>query len=110
MIQIPSEILTLSGEPTVLCRFGKLIFANHSAEDILGSDCVGKSVKALFGTVISDAEASSFVAVVQAAVSLSQVRVTFFGEVEVAASVWVSSISGPYCWRYLSALTETSTV
>ena len=62
MIQIPSDILTLSGEPIVLCRFGKLIFANSSAEDILGNDCVGKSVKTVFGSVIAEAQASSFVA------------------------------------------------
>lgn len=62
MIQIPSDILTLSSEPAVLCRFGRLIFANRSAEDILGKDCVGKSVKALFGGDITGAQAPSFVA------------------------------------------------
>ena len=82
MIQIPSDILTLSGEPTVLCRFGKLIFANRSAEDILGKDCVGKSVKALFGTVISDAQASSFVADVPVVGRHYILRVARIGDVQ----------------------------
>lgn len=62
MIQIPSDILTLTSEPAVLCRYGRLIFANRSAEDILGTDCVGKSVKALFGGDIAETQAQSFVA------------------------------------------------
>ena len=82
MIQIPSDILTLSGEPTVLCRFGKLIFANRSAEDILGKDCVGKSAKALFGTVISDAQASSFVADVPVVGRHYILRVARIGDVQ----------------------------
>ena len=82
MIQIPSDILTLSGEPTVLSRFGKLIFANRSAEDILGNDCVGKSVKSLFGPVISDAQASSFVADVPVMDRHYILRVTRIGDVQ----------------------------
>ncbi len=62
MIQIPSDILTLTSEPAVLSRHGRLVFANRSAEDILGKDCVGKSVKALFGPDIAGVQASSFVA------------------------------------------------
>lgn len=62
MIQIPSDILTLTSEPAALCRHGRLIFANRSAEDILGRDCVGKSVKALFGQDIAGMQAPSFVA------------------------------------------------
>ena len=62
MIQIPSDILTLTSEPAVLFRHGRLIFANKSAEDILGQDCKGKSVKALFGQDIAGMQAPSFVA------------------------------------------------
>lgn len=82
MIQIPYDILSLSGEPTVLCKFGKLIFANHSAEEILGKDCVGKGVKALFGPVISEAQASSFAADVPVMGRHYILRVTRVGEIQ----------------------------
>ena len=82
MIQIPYDILSLSGEPTVLCKFGKLIFANRSAEEILGKDCVGKGVKALFGPAISEAQASSFAADVPVMGRHYILRVTRIGDVQ----------------------------
>lgn len=62
MPQISSDILSLSGEPAVLARHGRLIFANPPALAVLGEDSVGKSVRSVFGAEISGIQAPSFVA------------------------------------------------
>lgn len=62
MIKITSDILTLTNEPAVLAKHSRIVFANRSAEDILGKDCVGKSILTLFGQDVAGTQASSFVA------------------------------------------------
>lgn len=62
MFPLSSDILMLSDEAAVLAEKGILLFANASAKEILGADCVGKSVAALFGSEIAEVQAPSFVA------------------------------------------------
>ncbi len=62
MPQISSDILSLSGDPVVLARHDRLIYANPPALAILGPDCVGKSVRSVFGAELAGIQASSFVA------------------------------------------------
>lgn len=62
MPQISSDILSLSSDPAVLARYDRLIYANPPALAVLGSDCVGKSVRSVFGADIAGIQASSFVA------------------------------------------------
>ncbi|MBR1457385.1 MAG: PAS domain-containing sensor histidine kinase [Oscillospiraceae bacterium] len=62
MQQSPSDILALTGEAAVLIRRGRVSFANAAARRLLGEDCVGKTVLALFGADVAGAQASSFVA------------------------------------------------
>ncbi len=62
MIQVSSDILALTSEALVLARAGKLAFANASAKEILGEDCVGKKLSAVFEPDIIGAQASNFIA------------------------------------------------
>lgn len=62
MFPLSSDILMLSDEAAVLAEKGILLFANASAKEILGADCVGKSVAALLGPEIAEVQAPSFVA------------------------------------------------
>ena len=62
MIQVSSDILALTSEALVLARAGKIAFANASAREILGADCVGKKLSAVFEPDIIGAQASNFIA------------------------------------------------
>lgn len=57
-----TDILALTSEAAVLVQRGKVVYANTSALGILGADCVGKSMKALFGADIAGTQAASFIA------------------------------------------------
>lgn len=57
-----SEILALTGEAAVLVRHGRIAYANAIAAGILGADCLGKSVRAVFGSEVAGVQAGSFVA------------------------------------------------
>ena len=48
MIQVSSDILSLTSEALILSRAGKISFANAPAKEILGADCVNKSLKYFF--------------------------------------------------------------
>jgi len=61
MIQISAELLALSGEPALLVKGGKILFANDAARALLGQDCEAKSFRALFGSDIAGMQASAFV-------------------------------------------------
>ena len=58
----PSQILSLTKEAAVLVEKNRLSYANPAAVEILGSDCVGKSLLSLFGSDIAGTQASSFIA------------------------------------------------
>ena len=57
----PSEILSLTNEAAVLTRRGRVIFANPRACALLGDDCVGQTVRQLFGDATAEVQAGSFV-------------------------------------------------
>ena len=61
MIQISAELLALSGEPALLVKGGKIIFANDAACALLGADCREKSFRSLFGREIAGMQAPAFV-------------------------------------------------
>jgi signal transduction histidine kinase len=67
MIHIPAELLDLSGEPALLAKGGKILFANDAACALLGADCREKSLRALFGADIAETQAPSFVGEAEAA-------------------------------------------
>ena len=62
MFDVSSDTFILCGEPVVLCHNGLVAFANAKAMDILGNDCVGRSVDALFDSELSGVQCSTFVA------------------------------------------------
>lgn len=61
MIQLSAEVLALSGEPALLARGGKILYANEAACSLLGRDLAGGSVQTLLGPEVSGMQASSFV-------------------------------------------------
>lgn len=60
MLTVSSKVLSLSSEAAVLVRGGRVVFANPAACTLLGADCVGKSLAALFGREIAETQATSF--------------------------------------------------
>ena len=61
MVTNPSEILALTNEAAILVHRGKVKYANPCACGILGPDCVGHTVRELFGADIAGTQASSFI-------------------------------------------------
>ena len=61
MIQLSTEVLALSGEPVLLARGGKILFANEAACSLLGTELKGESVREVLGPEISGMQADSFV-------------------------------------------------
>lgn len=62
MLQVPMDVFAYTKEAVAAARGGRLVFANAAAGEILGGDCVGKSVKGLMGIEVAEAQASNFVA------------------------------------------------
>jgi len=61
MLQFSAELLALTGEPALLVKGGKILFANEAACTLLGPDCRSKSFRELFGKEIAGMQAPSFV-------------------------------------------------
>lgn len=61
MIQISAELLALSGEPALLTKGGRVLFANEAACSLLGADCREKAVAVLLGKEIAGMQAPAFV-------------------------------------------------
>ena len=61
MVTNPSEILALTNEAAVLVHRGMVQYANACACGILGPDCVGRTVRDLFGADIAGTQATSFI-------------------------------------------------
>lgn len=61
MIQLSAELLALSGEPALLVKGGRILFANEAARSLLGAEAEQKSFAALFGKEIAGMQPSSFV-------------------------------------------------
>ena len=61
MLQISAELLAMSSDAAVLIKNGRLAFANAEAYTLLGPDCIGKSVKKVFGDDIAGIQAGSFI-------------------------------------------------
>ena len=62
MQEIEQQLLAMAQEAAVLVRVGRAVYANASARALLGEDCVGKRVAALFGEMVAGSQASSFLA------------------------------------------------
>ncbi|MBR3293088.1 MAG: sensor histidine kinase [Oscillospiraceae bacterium] len=62
MFTLSSDVLSLTDEPAALLRNRRLVYANHAALAILGSGCVGKGIRELFGSEIAEIQAPNFVA------------------------------------------------
>ena len=60
MLQIPAEVFSLSTDAVVLAKRGRVTYINRQAAAILGGDSIGKSLGALFGEVLANAQTSSF--------------------------------------------------
>ena len=67
MIQLSAELLALSGEPALLVKGGKILFANDAARSLLGSELTQKSFAALFGKEVAGMQAASFIGETEAA-------------------------------------------
>ena len=61
MRDLSIDILALSGEAALLIRHNLVQFANPAACRILGSDCRGKTLKALLGPSVAESQAPSFI-------------------------------------------------
>lgn len=62
MLQVPMDVFSYTKEAVAAARGGKVFFANAAAKEILGEDCQGRTVKALMGIEVAEAQASNFVA------------------------------------------------
>ena len=67
MIQLSAELLALSGEPALLVKGGKILFANDAARSLLGAELTQKSFSSLFGKEIAGMQAPFFVCETEAA-------------------------------------------
>lgn len=61
MIKSTAEFLAFSGEPALLVKGGKILFANDAACALLGPELTQKSFASLFGGDVAGMQASSFV-------------------------------------------------
>ena len=61
MKHLTSDILSLTREAGVLIEKNRISYANGEAIQILGADCVGKSISRVFGEELAQSQASSFV-------------------------------------------------
>lgn len=61
MIQLSAEVLALSGEPALLARGGKILYANDAAGALLGRDVRDESLQKLLGPEVAGMQAPSFV-------------------------------------------------
>ena len=61
MEKISSDVLTLISEAAVIIKEEKISFANFSAQEILGANCVGKSAKSIFGAQLAECKSPSFI-------------------------------------------------
>ncbi|MCR5664900.1 MAG: sensor histidine kinase [Oscillospiraceae bacterium] len=64
MLQLPSDLLSLTNEAAALAQNGRLVYANAAALRLLGPDCTGKSLRALFGEELAETQAAGFAAAV----------------------------------------------
>lgn len=62
MIKIPMDIFAYTNEAAAMAQGGRLVYANGAARELLGPDCEGKSLAAVLGMEIAEAQASNFVA------------------------------------------------
>ena len=60
MLSLSAELLSLSGEPALLVKGGKILFANAAACSLLGEDCTGKSFRGLFGPELAGMQAPAY--------------------------------------------------
>jgi len=66
MLNISSNVLRMSTEPTIISSAGKIVYANEAAIRLLGRSCLEKDLNAVFGDEISSTQATSFIAAVKA--------------------------------------------
>lgn len=59
-MQISVDFLTILSEAAVLAKQNKIVFANTSAQLVLGNDCVGKTLRSVFGSVLAGCQARTF--------------------------------------------------
>lgn len=61
MLQISAELLAMSSDAAILLKNNRVVFANMEAQSLLGQDCVGKTVRSLFGSDLPASQAGSFI-------------------------------------------------
>ena len=61
MLQISAQMLAMTSEYAVLEKNGKVVYANTGAQSLLGSNCVGMSIAAVFGEELAGIQAPSFI-------------------------------------------------
>lgn len=61
MLQISAELLAISSDAAVLAKNGKIVFSNASAMELLGRDCIGRTVRELLGDEVAAVQASSYI-------------------------------------------------
>ena len=60
MIQLSADVLSLSSEAALLAKNGRIVYRNSAAARILGEGAVGRSLRAVLGEEIAEAQAPSF--------------------------------------------------
>ena len=61
MNNVSANILSLTSEAAVLVEKNRIVFANAAATELLGTECIGKSLKEVFGADVAGTQASSFI-------------------------------------------------
>lgn len=63
-MNIPAELLSLASEAVILLRGNKISYANRAAEELLGYNCLGRSINDFLGTELSSVQSGCFTAAV----------------------------------------------
>ena len=83
MNHLSSDILSMSREAGVLIEKNRISYANPAAERILGSDCRGKTMAAVFGEDVAGNQASDFIGNVSIKGTQYVLRVSRSGEAKI---------------------------
>ena len=62
MSEITSEILSLIADAVIIAKGGRIELANPAAKALLGEDCTGRRVSAVFGRELAESQSSDYIA------------------------------------------------
>lgn len=104
MFTLSSDVLSLSDEAAALLLNRRLVYANAAALAILGPDCAGKEIRALFGEEVAAAQQPQFAASVPLGGKNRLLRVCREGNMQVVFIARPEEDAALFSEAYLQAL------